>query len=329
MSPGRRKPLTYVEVFAGIGGGREAARPLPMECVGAVERKAASRAVYWVNHGDHPHGDLLRLDPSDVEPMDILVTTPPCTPYSQIGKRTGLDHPAGPVVFGLVPLVARHMPRALIFESVPCFASHDGQKSIRAVSAAFERLGYHPLHESWRKLNSAAFGLATRRVRFFGVMLREDYDPSRLVWPNPSLPMVPVSTVLLPPDEVRDLTFRRQDYTPFVSKRPRDKYGLHKVGFFDRNYRDRFLYGVDGPAPTFCRSNSGLTGSAGLYLVDGVVRKLHPVEQLRAMGFRDDFVIPMPYATASSLIGDSICPPVLTEVYRMVIRVVSGWGTTP
>lgn len=318
--------LAFYEAFSGIGGGAVAAKASNFRCVGACEQNPNAATVYWLNNGHHPHPNAWTIDPSKIDPIHILFASPPCTSYSKIGKRKGLLDPAGRVVFALESLVAYHKPKAIIIENVCEFATFDGNKVLEIVSAAFERYGYHSLTDerSWRKLNSAKFGAATQRVRFFGVMLREDFDPDALVWPDPSLPMVPLSSVLLPEDEVRHLIFKRRDYVP-VDQPKRGVYSPHKIGYFDKDYRDRALYATNAPAATYCRSNSGLASSSGLYKTEeGIIRKLHPREMLRSMGYSDSFVLPMPYGIAAGLIGNSLCPPVLAEVFKMVKRVVSN-----
>lgn len=323
MSPRNRKVFTCFEAFAGLGGSAVAMRPLPMRSVGASEIYAPARAVYWANHGTRPLGDIREVDPEQVEPFDILFSSNPCTPYSKIGKRTGLAHPDGALVFALLPLVRRHLPKAIVWENVGDLAGPRFSNDLLSISSKFERLGYHRIRGA--KLNSAKFGLATQRVRFYAASLRRDFDPESLEWPDPAKPMVPLRSVLLPPEEVRDLTFKRTDYIPHRPTRTRrTPYSPQKLGYFDRDWRDRFVYGVDAPAPTFCHYNSGPGGSSGLYDVDGVVRKASPREMLRAMGFPEDFIIPMPYAVAAGMVGNSITPPVLTEVFRALLRLISG-----
>ena len=319
------KSLAVYEAFSGIGGGAEAAKANKLKLVGACEQNPNAATVYLLNHGHHPYSNIWTIDPSKIPHMDILFASPPCTSYSKIGKRKGLLDPAGRVVFALEPLVAFHKPKAFIIENVCEFATFGGGRVLEMVSASFERHGYHSLTDerSWRKFNSAKFGTATQRIRFFGVMLRQDYDPDALVWPDPSLPMVPLSSVLLPEDEVRHLIFKRRDYVP-VEQPKRGVYSPRKIGFFDKDYRDRYVYSAAGPAATYCRSNSGLASSSGLYMTDaGVIRKLHPREMLRSMGYSDSFVLPMPYGIAARLIGNSLCPPVLADVFKMVKRVIS------
>ena len=44
------------------------------------------------------------------------------------------------------------------------------------------------------------------------------------------------------------------------------------------------------------------------------------------MGYGDHYVIPMPYGIAARLIGSSLVPTVLREVYRMTLKVISKGG---
>ena len=319
------KPIKMFDVFSGIGGAVEAARGLPIKSIGGCEYEPNAAAVYWANHGHYPFGDIWEVDPSKIEPFGLLFASPDCSPYSRMGKQTGLQHPASRAVFGLEPIIAHHKPKAIVFENVCEWPEWQGGRALALISSAFERYGYHPLTDprAWRKLNSAKFGVATQRKRFFGVQLRKDFSPDDLKWPDPSLPMVPLSTVLQPEDEVRHLVCKRKDMIPCTQKRP-GRYSPVMVGFFERKYRDKIVYSVAGPAATYVRANSGLSTTSNLYLTaPGVIRKLSIREMLRSMGYGDHFVIPMPYGIAARLIGSSLVPTVLREVFRMAICVVS------
>jgi hypothetical protein len=87
------------------------------------------------------------------------------------------------------------------------------------------------------------------------------------------------------------------------------------------------VYSATGPAATFVRSNSGLSTTSNLYLTaPGVIRKLSITEMRRAMGYGDHYVIPMPYGIAARLLGSSLVPTVLREVFRMTLKVISKGG---
>lgn len=322
------KPLKMFDVFSGMGGAVEAARGLPIESIGGCEWEKNAAATYWANWGHYPFGNIWEVDPAKIEPFEILFSSPDCSPYSRAGKQNGLRHPASRAVFGLEPIIAHHKPRAIVYENVCEWPEWQGGRALALVSSAFERHGYHPLTDSraWRKLNSAKFGAATQRKRFFGVQLRKDFDPDDLEWPDPALPMVPLSTVLQPEEEVRHLICRRKDLIPCTRKRP-GPYSPVLVGYYERRYCDKMVYSATGPAATFVRSNSGLSTTSNLYLTaPGVIRKLSITEMRRAMGYGDHYVIPMPYGIAARLLGSSLVPTVLREVFRMTLKVISKGG---
>ncbi len=319
------KPIKMFDTFSGMGGAVEAARDLPIKSIGGCEYEPNAASVYWANWGHYPLANIWDVDPSKIEPFQLLFASPDCSPYSRMGKQTGLQHPASRAVFGLEPIIAYHKPKAIVFENVCEFPAWEGGRALALISKAFERHGYHPLTDRrcWRKLNSAKFGVATQRKRFFGVMLRKDFDPADLEWPDPALPMMPLSAVLQPEEEVRHLVCKRKDLIPCTQKR-RGPYSPRLVGYFDKRFRENRVYDASGPTSTFVRANSGLSGTSNLYLTaPGVVRKLSIREMLRAMGYGDHYVIPMPYDVSARLIGSSLVPTVLREMFRMTLKVIS------
>ena len=324
------KPIKMFDVFSGIGGAVEAARGLPLRSVGGCEWGKSAAAVYWSNNGHYPYGNIWEVDPAKIEPFDLLFASPDCSPYSKMGKQTGLQHPASRAVFGLEPIIAYHKPKAIVFENVCEWPEWQDGRALAIISSAFERHSYHSLTDkrAWRKLNSAKFGIPTQRKRFFGVMLRKDFDPDDLKWPDPSLPMVPLSTVLQPEDEVRHLVCKRKDMIPCTQKRP-GPYSPRLVGYYGIKFRDKMVYNCNGPSSTFVRANSGLSSTSNLYMTgSGIVRKLSIREMLRAMSYGDHFVIPMPFGIAARLIGSSLVPAVLHEVFKMAIKVISKGKAT-
>ena len=105
------KSLKMFDVFSGIGGAVEAARGLPIISIGGCEWGKSAAAVYWANSGHFPFGNIWEVDPAKIEPFDLLFASPDCSPYSKMGKMTGLQHPASRAVFGLDPIIAYHIPK--------------------------------------------------------------------------------------------------------------------------------------------------------------------------------------------------------------------------
>jgi DNA (cytosine-5)-methyltransferase 1 len=98
--------------------------------------------------------------------------------------------------------------------------------------------------------------------------------------------------------------------------------GQSKQGY--RIYSDR------GIAVTFCARGGGVGGTTGLYLVNGRVRRLHPRESARAMGFPDTFVLPPEVSDeqARSLFGNSVAVPVVRRIFDRIVETLSPRGPT-
>src|SRR3989344_6754481 len=68
-----KEPLTFIELFAGIGGFRYAAENHGMKCVFASDIDRFCQQSYGVNFGDKVHGDITKLDLADIPTHDILL----------------------------------------------------------------------------------------------------------------------------------------------------------------------------------------------------------------------------------------------------------------
>ena len=66
------KPIKMFDVFSGMGGAVEAARGLPIKSIGGCEYEPNAATVYWSTHGHYPFGNIWEVDPSKIEPFDLL-----------------------------------------------------------------------------------------------------------------------------------------------------------------------------------------------------------------------------------------------------------------
>lgn len=150
----RRKP-SAISLFAGAGGldiGVDAAGfqtvcavELDPHCVSTLLRNARGKAVWQV--------DVRALDPKgvgtslDLKPgeLGLLHGGPPCQPFSQIGKKTGIKDPRGQLAFQMVRFTKEAQPAAVLIEQVPKFldapATHD-MTMLDVMSEEFASIGY-------------------------------------------------------------------------------------------------------------------------------------------------------------------------------------------
>ena len=135
--------LLCLSAFSGIGGLDLGLERAGFSTIGAIEADAAARRSLALNR---PR--LTYLEPHDINevarhllPRDLGIRTgelallaagPPCQPFSkaaqwsQTGARGLDDHERTSCLRGLMTLVERFLPHALLIENVPGFATGEG-----------------------------------------------------------------------------------------------------------------------------------------------------------------------------------------------------------
>ena len=83
--------MTFIDLFAGLGGFRLALESLGAKCVYSNEWDEPVQKVYAENFGDLPEGDITQVDEKTIPDHDILCAGFPCQPFSQAGKRKGFS----------------------------------------------------------------------------------------------------------------------------------------------------------------------------------------------------------------------------------------------
>ncbi len=108
--------------------------------------------------------------------LGLLHGGPPCQPFSQIGKRGGIDDPRGMLVFEMIRFAKVFQPKAVMIEQVPYFLRAKmpgGQPAIHALASGFKEIGYK-MHV--RPLNALHYGLPQRRERAILVCLPSEQE---------------------------------------------------------------------------------------------------------------------------------------------------------
>ena len=106
--------------------------------------------------------DVLQLRPGEV---GLLHGGPPCQPFSQIGKRGGMDDPRGALIFEVLRFARVLRPLAVLVEQVPNFLrtrTPAGRHLLEELRDEFHTLGYD-MHVD--VVDAQAHGVAQRRRR--------------------------------------------------------------------------------------------------------------------------------------------------------------------
>jgi len=160
-------------LFAGVGG-----FDLGFEQTGKFETAWMSE---WDRHAEavlrrrFPNakqlGDITKVDPSQLEPVDVVVGGFPCQDLSVAGKRAGLAGERSGLFHEFVRIV-RGLPRRpsfVVVENVPgMLSSQQGRDFAVVLSEVAEEWG--AVSVAWRLLDSQYFGVAQRRRRVFLVL---------------------------------------------------------------------------------------------------------------------------------------------------------------
>jgi DNA (cytosine-5)-methyltransferase 1 len=196
----RHEP-TVLSVFTGAGG-----LDLGLECagfkiVGCIEQDETARKTiqrnrpFWKFLAPHDIIEVTKtITPSQVGlkrgQLGVLAAGPPCQPFSKAaqwhasGKR-GLSDPRATCLHSLVALIEKFLPRVLLIENVPGFASgtNSGLKFIVDKLADINVRCGTKYVVSQRQIDAADYGVAQRRTRVVVVALR---DGKSLSWLEPT-----------------------------------------------------------------------------------------------------------------------------------------------
>jgi DNA (cytosine-5)-methyltransferase 1 len=141
-------PLTFIDLFAGLGGFHKALEDMGHECVYASEIDETLRALYKKNFPTMEgkiYGDIReRENIAAVPSHQLLCAGFPCQPFSKSGSQKGLSDPTqGTLFHEIVEILRRHETEYVILENVGNFEQHDKGRTWKIVSETLENLGYN------------------------------------------------------------------------------------------------------------------------------------------------------------------------------------------
>lgn len=311
-------PRRVLELFCGIGG-LAAALPRSAEVTAALDISEPALAVYRANHPHRAEAcaiDALRDGDPRLERADLWWLSPPCQPFTRRGRGRDLEDPRSAPLARVVALVERCAPPAVALENVPEFA---GSASHRLLRSALERGGYAVAE---RLLCPTELGVPNRRRRFYLVASRE----ALAGWASTSAGGGEAPGADGPDRDgasvERPLAGQRARWRPLAAfLDPDDDPALAVDPALLRRYaRAADVVDAEDPtavAATFTSAYGRSPVRAGSYLRrGGTVRRFHPREVLRLLGFPPEFHLPdgLPLATGWRLAGNSLSVPAVREV---------------
>lgn len=308
----KNKGITFIDLFAGIGGTRLGFQLAGAKCVFSSEWDKFSQQTYYENFGDIPAGDIKKIKSAEIPDFDILLAGFPCQPFSiagvskkmSLGKPHGFkDKKQGNLFFELVRVISEKQPATFMLENVKNLKSHDSGKTFAVINDMLTALNY----KIFTKIIDARYYVPQHRERIYIVGFRKD-----LITPDFEFSF-PVS----PKHEVR--------LEAILEKGNTDKYTLSdKLWGYLKSYAKKhqmkgngFGFGLADP--------QGVTRTlSARYYKDGSEiliaqknknpRRLTPRECARLMGFPDSYKIMVSDTQAYRQFGNSVVVPVIKNI---------------
>ncbi|WP_063521488.1 MULTISPECIES: DNA (cytosine-5-)-methyltransferase [unclassified Alcanivorax] len=331
----------FIDLFAGIGGIRQAFEDVGGRCVFTSEWNDMARRTYQANHFDD-HDHVLNTDirliteaegvsekyliphiDQSIPDHEVLLAGFPCQPFSiagvskknALGRSHGFDCKIqGTLFFDICKILQAKKPAAFLLENVKNLKSHNKGDTYKTILKALDDAGYDVPDP--RVIDAADF-LPQHRERIVIVGFRKDLNISE----GFSLADLDV------PEEAPLLA-------DIVDKKVPDKYILtDKLWAYLQNYAKKHQAAGNGfgfglveskqKRPTRTLSARYYKDGSEILLSRGQnknPRRLTPRECARLMGFdkpgESDFRIPVSDTQAYKQFGNSVAVPVFEAVAR-------------
>jgi len=318
-----KRQLTFIDLFAGIGGTRLAFEAAGCKCVFSSEWDKFAQQTYEANFGEKPHGNIREIPSSEIPDHDILVAGFPCQPFSisgiskknALGKPHGFDDPTqGTLFFELKRIINDKKPMAFLLENVKHLKRHDHGRTFEVIRHVLvDELGYD-VHE---EVFDAIDYVPQHRERIFIVGFRK---PRLFEFPHRNPVKRPKFRDILDKDvpEKYTLTDHLWNYLQAYAKKHKENGNGFGFGMTDLNGVARTLsarYYKDGSEILIPQGNGKNP------------RRLTPKECARLMGFtqlRPDFIIPVSDTQAYKQFGNSVVVPVVKSIACMITKTLRG-----
>ena len=309
------------DIFCGAGGSSAGARAAGVEVVAGIDMCATATATFATNFpGAHvvtSRLENLRVSEfkAQVGQIDILLASPECRNHTCAKGSAPRDESSRATAMQVIEYARVLQPRWLVLENVIYMRPWSRYEEL---TRRLVELGYH-LDD--RTLDASDFGVAQTRRRLFLVGDRER-PPNLLLRKRPGRPRSAKS--------VLDAVGKWKTSPLFTARRAPATLARAKRGFEALGGEAGFLlvyYSSDGSGgwQPLDRPLRTITTVDRFALVehDGEMwrmRMLQVPELKRAMGFSEDFKLPVgSRRDRVRLLGNGVCPPVMETVVRSLV----------
>lgn len=311
------KPITFIDLFCGLGGFRLALESLNAQCVFSCDIDSKVQEVYYQNFLELPQGDISKIESQDIADHDILCAGFPCQPFSSAGKRLGFEDTRGTLFFEVARILKDKKPKAFILENVKGIVSHNQGRSLKVILNILSDLGYD---YKCAVLNAKDYGIAQNRERWYCVGVRKELN-------------IEFNNFNFPPKELLEF-----DLTSIIEETTDERYKISKIcnSNLEKHIKLKSIEVNDFTIaseirPSRCVFNQkGIvncltakmgTGGSNVPVLVAKKRKLTERECLSLMGFPQSYKINPGYQTYKQ-IGNSVVVPLIKKIADRLIEIL-------
>lgn len=327
--------FTFIDLFAGIGGIRQAFESVGGKCIYTSEIDDSAVKTYKANF-DCNHKideDITKVSEKEIPNHDILCAGFPCQPFSIAGvsKRSSLGIPhgflcniQGTLFFDVAKIINFHKPKVVFLENVKNLLSHDKGKTFTIIRKILEESGYNV---SYRVINAKHY-VPQHRERIFIVANRINKK-------------INLNEIELPHKEqlIKNIIHTKCNFNNFdfengyieESGKVSQKYTLtSKLWEYLQSYAAKHKAKGNGFGFGLCKQDSISRTLSARYYKDGAEilihqensnpRRLTPRECARLMGFPDNFKIIASDTQAYKQFGNSVVIPVVKDIAEYIVK---------
>ena len=309
-------------LYAGVGGICLGLKKSGFDLLWANEIDK-NACITYRNNFKHKlyEGDVMKLDISKMEKIDVLTGGFPCQAFSVAGYRKGFNDHRGNHFFRMLDFIDEMRPKVVLFENVKNLVGHDKGKTFKVIKNEIlsRNYSFQP-----QVLNTKDYGnIPHNRERIFIVAF--DYDkfpecdmkfrfPKKEILKNTILDIIES-------DKVDDKFYYGEEKYMFSML----KESMKKKDTIYQFRRQYVRENKSNVCPTLT-ANMG-TGGHNVPLVKTKYgfRKLTPRECFRFQGFPDNFKLPnIANSQLYKQSGNSVSVPVIQRISKNIMTVLKG-----
>ena len=308
------KKYKAIDLFAGIGGMRLAFEKAGFEIVYSNDVNKHACVTYRANFGDIDERDVRQVDLNNVPEFDVLFGGFPCQPFSQIGKRDGLNDPRGQLFNEIIRFLDLRKPSAFVLENVKNLPKHNGGKTYEFIKKSLtDAGGGYTVYE--KILDSKNFGIPQHRERIYIVGIR---NPHRDF-------VIPERSRAQGKKSLGEILERKTDEKYYLSQKYYEGLLRHK----NRHAAKGSGFGCEvldpkGVSNTLVCGNMGrernLIKDRPVSLNRWGIRRLTERECARLQGFPEKFKIPVSMTQAYIQFGNAVSVPVAHTIAKALVE---------